>query len=238
MHLRITIPALLLFALLTTGLPAAAPDGDDAGQEIVGKFLTATKLQQDTLRGMRMDVNIDAKLPKLEKHGTLRALRSISKLGQIIYKQIGFAGDNTVKQEVILRYMTADAEPRDSRLIAITPDNYKFKLKALVDRNGQKTAVFTLTPKKKAVGLFKGELWLDANTGMPLREFGQLVKSPSVFLKKVEILNEFEVREGISFPTHSTFIADTRFFGRAELNVEFHNIEPEEGPDVLRLASQ
>ena len=34
-------------------------------------------------------------------------------------------------------------------------------------------AIFELNPKKKRVGLFKGELWVDTATGMPLKEMGR-----------------------------------------------------------------
>jgi hypothetical protein len=52
--------------------------------EIVDQYVSATQAQQEGLRGLSMDVEIDASLPKLKKKGTLQALRYISRLGEII----------------------------------------------------------------------------------------------------------------------------------------------------------
>ena len=201
----------------------AAVDIDDASLDIVSRYLDATRTQHEALRGAQMEVDIDAKLPKLEKQGKLRALRSISKLGKITYKALGFSGDNTVKQEVITRYLTAESEGREDGSIAISPANYKFRLKATLTRDETRTFIFQLTPKKKKVGLFKGELWLDGETGMPVRESGEFVKNPSVFLKKIEFVRDYEIQGGVAIPKHIESRVDTRLVGRAELSINFSN---------------
>lgn len=208
------------------------PVPDDADLEIVGKYLDATKTQQAALRGVEMEVDIDAKIPKLEKQGKLRALRRISKFGQITYKALGFSGDNTVKQEVIVRYLQAESEARENGSIAISPQNYKFRLKATFEKDGQKMYVFQLTPKKKAVGLFKGELWLDGETGMPVRESGEFVKNPSVFLKKVEFVRDYEIRDGVAIPSHIASTVNTRVIGKAELSILFTNFSHPDADDT------
>jgi len=204
---------------------------DDANLEIVGRYMDATKTQQAALRGVQMEVDIDAKIPSLEKQGKLRALRKISKVGQITYKALGFSGDTTVKQEVITRYLQAESEARENGSIAISPQNYKFRLKATFERDGQKVYVFQLTPKKKVIGLFKGELWLDGETGMPVREAGEFVKSPSVFLRKVEFVRDYEIRDGVAIPSHIASTVDTRVVGKAELSILFTNFSHPDGDD-------
>ena len=219
----------MLLASLALAVPTAVralPAGgsaDDSGVEILNKFLNATRTQQETLRGAQMEVNISAKLPKLEKQGALRALRRISRLGQITYKALGFSGDSSIKQEVITRYLAAESEARDTGSIAITPTNYKFKYKGAVEQDGREVRIFQITPKKKKIGLFRGELWLDAETGMPVREAGQFVKNPSVFLKKIEFVQDFELQDGVAIPKHFAGTVDTRLVGRAELSIDFSN---------------
>jgi hypothetical protein len=205
---------------------------DDANLEIVGRYLDATKTQQAALRGAEMEVDIDAKIPSLEKQGKLRALRKISKVGQITYKALGFSGDSTVKSEVITRYLQAESEARENGSIAISPQNYKFRLKATFERDNQKVYVFQLTPKKKAIGLFKGELWLDGETGMPVRESGEFVKNPSVFLKKVEFVRDYEIRDGVAIPSHIESTVDTRVVGKAELSILFTNFSRPEADET------
>jgi hypothetical protein len=232
------LPVILIAsALLAVPTSVWSSPPDDASLEIVGRYLDATKTQQAVLRGAQMEMNVHANLPKLGKEGTLRALRIVSKLGKITYKALGFSGDTTVKQEVIARYLQAESEGRENGSIAISPQNYKFKLKYTSAFGDQRTYVFQLTPKKKAIGLFKGELWLDAATGMPVKEVGEFVKTPSMFLKKVEFERDYEIRDGVAIPTHIESTVDTRLVGKAELSILFTNLSYPDTDHDVEIAS-
>jgi hypothetical protein len=213
------------------GQAAPTPDPEDQGQQILGKYLEAKQTQQAALRGVQMEVEIDAKLPNQEKHGKLRALRSISKLGKITYKALGFSGDNTIKNEVIARYLAEEVKPHDN---AITPANYKFKYKGVANKDDVRVYVFDVTPRKKSEGLFRGQLWLDAATAMPLREAGRPVKT-SLLVKKMEFVQDYEIRDGISFPKHLEGTADLRIIGRAELSIDYSNFRQEIAEEVNDL---
>ncbi len=225
-------PALAFIASVLLAAPVfpffAAPAVEtEAYDDILNKYLDATRTQQDVLRGVQMEVDIDATLPRLEKRGKMRVLRSMSRLGQISFRMLGFSGDTTIKKEVITRYLDAERQARDNGSIAISPANYKFHYKGVTERDGRQAVRFEITPKKKIVGLFKGELWLDAETGMPLRETGRFVKNPSVFLKKIQFVRDYEIRDGVAYPKHIESQVDTRLVGRAELNIDFSNFTRE-----------
>ncbi len=97
----------------------------------------------------------------LGSKGKLHALRSISKLGKITYKALGFSGDNVVKTEVIANYLKAEVEAAQGRSdVSLTPQNYKFKFKGTQAWNGHQIYVLHVSPREKKVGLFKGGLWL------------------------------------------------------------------------------
>jgi hypothetical protein len=226
--LRLFAPLVLLAPLVAFAVPVVNEPEDVAGQEIIHRYMEAKQTQQAALRGAQMQVDILAKLPRLEKQGTLRALRTISKFGKITYKALGFSGDNTVKNEVITRYMAEEAKSQDA---AISPANYKFKYKGRSEREGRQVQLFQIIPRKKALGLFRGELWLDADTAMPVREAGQSVKTPSVFLKKMEFVQDYEIRDGVAFPKHFQGTADVRMIGRAELSIDFSNFTRQELTD-------
>jgi hypothetical protein len=220
------IVASTLLTLFVPGVVGAF-DSDDANLPIVDKYLGATKVQQEKMRGLQMDVNIDAKIPSLKEHGTMQALRVVSHLGQILYQHMDFVGDQRIKKDVIARYLEAETEARDSGAIAINPTNYKFQLKGRLTQSEQLIYIFKLTPKKKKQGLFKGELWLDSATGMPVREAGELVKTPSIFLKKVVFVRDYLIKDGVALPSHIQSTVDTRVVGRAELSIDFTNYAPE-----------
>ena len=225
---------LLIFVAFTTASEAAEKlEKPQPGAEFVQRYIETIPVQQESLKGASMEVLMDGRLVKLKKEGKMSALRSISKLGLITYKVLNFWGDDTVKKEVIARYLTAETQPKgEPGSLAIAPANYKFDYKGLKDKNGAQVHVFELKPKQKRVGLFKGELWLDPETCMPIRESGRFVKNPSVFLKKVEFVREYEIVDGISVPKRIESKVDTRIVGRAELNIQFANLRKVETPDA------
>ena len=218
----------LFFAIQlgTAGVILAAPAPDPGSnvdtREIVDRYVTASRTAESTLRGMQMDVDIDASMPNLKKQGKLHALRQISKLGTVTYRALRFTGDNMIKKDVIAKFLTIENQPRDGSL-AITPANYKFKYKGLATRDGRTVYILHITPKRKRVGLFKGELWIDASNYLPLRESGRWVKNPSIFLKRVEFIREYEIRDGIAVPHHIETVVNMRIVGKAELSVNFSN---------------
>jgi len=84
--------------------------------------------------------------------------------------------------------------------------------------------VFEVHPKKKRIGLFKGEVWIDTETGLTVHQAGQWVKSPSVFVKNVKFSQDFEILDGYQVPKRASFTSQTRFWGVAEMDVEYTNI--------------
>ncbi len=218
-RLRITFVIVLTAAGL--GAESSVPTAD----ELVESYTAAAREQSARFRGVSMDVDIAASLPKLHKNGRLHALKHISRLGRITYEALKFDGDNSVKRDVIARYLAAESQARATEgSLAVLPANYKFKYKGLRDHGQGMVHVFEVTPRKKLVGLFKGELWLDARSFLPVRESGRMVKSPSLFLKRVEFVQEFEIRDGLSIPVRMHTTVDTRLIGKAELTVDFRNV--------------
>jgi hypothetical protein len=224
-HLRVPVlVAASLFALAVCAEPLPSPNS-----EVLDHYLAASEVSQTRLRGFAMEVEMDGELPKLKKQGRLHALRHISALGRITYDALKWAGDNTIKIEVIARYLKAEVQATDGPdALAITPANYKFKYKGKSVRGQRMVHIFELNPRKKRVGLFKGELWVDADTYLPVREAGQFVKTPSVFLKKMQFVRNYEIHDGIAFPSRIESVVDTRIVGRAELNISFTNFSRQE----------
>jgi hypothetical protein len=204
------------------GLADPAPMAPDA---IVEHYCVAERDQGHVLAGASMEVDIQASLPKLKKQGRLHALKRISTLGRITYERLKFEGDGAIKSNVIARYLTAEAQYQstDESPLAVTPQNYKFKYKGRNQVDGRPVYIFQVAPRSKRVGLYKGELSIDAETFLRVQEAGYFVKNPSLFLKRVAFVRKYEIRDGISVPLQIQSVVDTRLVGKAELNIEFSN---------------
>jgi hypothetical protein len=221
-----------LAALLLLAVYAFAETDEDADDlsaggapaEIIKRFVEATEAHEDSLRGVSMQVDIQASIVKLKENATLKALRKISKVGQVSYHVLSFQGNNTVKNDVIARYLNAEQQGQGDSKLAISPTNYKFKFKGKKDVDGNgKVYVFQLSPRKKRVGLFKGEMWLDAETCLPVMEKGRLVKNPSIWFKKVEFERDFAIQNGVAIPQRMSSKIQVRLIGLVNLDINYSN---------------
>ena len=216
---------LVLSLLSSFCVLSAAETAALAPNVIVEQYCAATASQEQAAKGASMEVDIAASLPKLKKEGKLHALRRISTLGRITYEALKFEGDGTIKSHVIARYLSAEIEAQkdESPSLAVTPANYKFKYKGHNQLDGREIHVFEVTPREKRVGLFRGEVWIDASTYLRVQESGTLVKKPSIFLKKLAFIRRYDIRNGIAVLRQVRSVADVRLFGKAELTIDFTN---------------
>ncbi len=222
-------------SLRADGGEDSSDDSNGPSKVIISKYLQATN-QQPALHSMEVEIN--ASVPRLQQHGKLRALRKISKVGLITYRVLGFQGDNTVKKEVIARYLQAEQQSQSDPGLLLTPANYKFKLKGERQLDDKEIVdMFQVSPRKKRVGLFKGELWLDAHSYLPVLEKGRLVKNPSIFFKKVDFERAFAIQNGVSVPAHMTSTIDTRVVGKVELDISYTNVAEGADDDAVDTAA-
>lgn len=198
----------------------STPSVSDA---IVENYCAATKRQDLAMKGASMEVEISGTIPKLKKQGRLHALRHITALGRITYDALRFQGDDTVKKQVIARYLQAETQAQQDPSMAVSPENYKFKYKGRNQLDGREVHVFEVTPKKKRQGLYKGELWVDSATYLRVQESGYLVKNPSIVLRKVRFTRRYEIRDGLSVPRQLQTVADTWLVGKTELTIDYTN---------------
>jgi len=225
-----------LFLLLAAGLGplfADAPALDNTNQlsqQVLARYFAAVNEQIPKTRGVEMDMSFSARLPRMKKEGVMLARRIVTSLGKISFVVKSFTGDNTVKTYVITKYMAAEVDLAEKTLDAgINPKNYKFKYKRAEVYNGRRAHVFELSPRRKSAGLFKGELWVDDETALPVRELGSLVRSPSIFLKRVNFTRTYSMVNGAALPDHMESTVETRIAGRAELDIRYTNFGAE-GP--------
>ena len=211
----------------------AAETTTSPSDTIVEQFCAATRGQDRLLQGSTMDVEISASLPKLNKKAKMSALRRVSALGRITYEKLRFEGDGTVKKQLINRYLSAEAEAQQdaSLAIAVTPANYNFKYKGKAQLDGRETYLFDVSPRRKRQGVFRGQLWIDAVSFLRVQESGYLVKSPSVFVKKIAFVRKYQICGGVSVPKQEQSFADTRLgVGRAEMTIDFSNFAIDSAP--------
>jgi len=216
-HLFEKIVLVLLF-------PGFCPAQSLTASEALDRYLARSRDQQPGCSGLAFIVQIDASLPKLRKQGSMRGLKVVSQTGRIVYRDLRFTGDNLIKNDLIARFLAHDAKLPEATA-GMTRQNYSFVYGKTADYNGLIAFVFHLKPKRKGAGLFRGELWLDANTAAPLRLWGDFVKSPSIFVRSFRFVLDYQSVGQCFQPLRLLLTIQTRMVGEAEMAVWMHSVD-------------
>ena len=210
-------------SLSALALPEVAAPLPRMSPDLALQTYQSNARRQLTSLGASSDMTIvEAALPTTGQRGRFELRRSFMAPKSLAYGAVKFVGDTFVKTNIITKLLQSEVdhvEKGEGASTAITPENYKFNYKGVQAINGQTAYEFHVKPRQKRPGLFKGKVYLDVTTGHILRAEGTLVKSPSVFVKKVEFTQDYEYVAGFSLPARLHSIADTRLFGKAIVDI-------------------
>lgn len=210
-------------ALLLPGLCLAQ---SSTPAEALDRYLNAARDRQPGCSEAVFAVQIDASLPRLKQRGSMSGLKLVSPTGQIVYRSLKFTGDSLIKTAVIARFLAHETDPPDPAAdTGLTPRNYSILYDKTSEIGGSPAYVYRLKPKRKRVGLFRGELWLDAATGAPLRVSGDLVKSPSIFVRGFHFVQDYRDLNQCSQPVRLLLTVQTRIAGQAEMAVRLQSVD-------------
>lgn len=171
---------------------------------------------------------IRAELPDTQQSGEYEVERRYSAPHQLAFKPVRFTGDNFVKSNVILRVLQSEVDHQkdDPALNAISPANYKFSYKGTTELGDRVVHVYQVKPRQKRAGLFKGRIYLDVFSGSMVRAEGKLVKSPSLFVKKVEFVQDYADVDSFTFPVHIHSEAQARIVGWTVVDIYHSDYQP------------
>lgn len=186
-------------------------------------FLQHTTEQRTKLAGYQDETTVTAELPDTQQKGEYQLQRVYTAQPRSLsFTNAHFTGDGFVKTNVLTRLLQSEVdhvEKDDQANTAVNFKNYKFNFRGVETDGGQQLFIFQVKPRHKTPGLFKGTIFLDAQSASLRRMEGTLVKSPSFFIKDLEFVQDFEDVDGFTFPTTLHSKAKTRIVGRVLVNV-------------------
>jgi hypothetical protein len=165
---------------------------------------------------------IHAELPESKQQGEYEVKRQFAAPKSLLFTALHFSGDTFVKANVITRLMQSEVEhveKDDSSSMAFSAANYKFVYKGLQSVDGRALHEFQMKPRRRRAGLLKGSLFLDARTGSLVHLQGAPAKSPSVFLSKIRVSEDFADFGPFTLPVHLHSEAKARIVGRTIVDV-------------------
>lgn len=170
-----------------------------------------------------------AQLPATQQFAECDLQRLYSAPKTLTFKSVRFVGDGFVKNNVIIRLLQSEVDhvqKDDPGNTALSEGNYKFAYKGTAHIQDRLVHVFQVKPRTHRAGLFKGKIYLDAYTSNLVRAEGRLAKSPSLFIKRIEFVQDYKEVGAFNFPIHIHSEAETRLVGRAIVDIYHYDYQP------------
>jgi len=210
-------------------LPPAVSRPRMSAELALETFQKRSTHQTQELAGYSAATVIRAELPRSSQHGELELERRYNVPRTLTFKALHYIGDGFVKTNVIARLLQSEVDhvqKDDPAVTAIRPENYKFSHKSTTQIAGRLVHVYQIKPRKKRPGLFKGHIYLDASTGALVRAEGRVVKSPSLFVNKIDFVQDYAEVNGFTLPTHIHSEAKAALVGRTVVDIVNSDCQP------------
>ena len=137
-----------------------------------------------------------------------------------IEKQTGNSRGEQVVRRILDHEVQDSTQPIAQRSGAITSDNYEFAYVGESSLSGRPCYLLHVSPKRKDKALIVGQIWVDRDSFLVRRIEGDMVKSPSWWLKSVHVQLSFDSLQGTWVQTNMEAIADARLVGLQTLKSE------------------
>lgn len=211
--------ALVLAAAIVPQLTATVPNTNEAAEQSMKQFLE----KGDTPRAYRakrlIEANHRGSTAWIEANTEYKAGTGFS------YTITGEGGSDQLRDRALKPILAGERDAVAKGEIArstIAACNYEFQANGL-DEQG--LAKVLLSPKRKERVLVDGAMFLRPVDGELVRVQGRLAKSPSFWVKTVDIVRTYERIGGAVMPVSLETTAQVRMFGTATLKMTYHYSE-------------
>ncbi len=203
---------MLLALALAANARATIPDAADHS---IKQFLA----QDDTQRPYRAVRHLEAR--NGGGMGWMDAVTEYSPEIGFRYEISAEGGSSLIRSKVLKAVLDGERdviERGETARSSLAPSNYTFQANG-IDSDG--LANVLLSPRRKERVLVSGMMALNATDGALVRLEGRLAKSPSFWVKDVDIVRTYERIDGNVVPVALETRAHVRFLGEATLRMTY-----------------
>jgi len=214
--LLVPVAAALLIAGANAAGPAKSP-ASPGGTPILQRFLTIHDPDPTEFRVMR---RVDARSEHFGQSAWMDVWTEADR-GGFRYRIVSEGGSEYIRSKVFRasleteRKMWADGSPARA---ALTLANYEFE-DGGVQPDG--LASLTLKPRRKGELLIDGSIFVNPDDGDLVRLEGRLVKAPSFWTRRVEIVRWYKRFAGVRMPVALESVAHILIAGKSTFRVTY-----------------
>lgn len=202
----------LLAIVIASNARATVPDAADHS---IKQFLA----QDDTQRPYRAVRRLEAE--NGSRKGWIEAITEYSPETGFRYEITAEGGSGYIRTKVLRAVLDGERDViahGEAARSSLAPSNYTFQANG-IDTDG--LANVLLAPRRKERVLVAGMMALNAQDGDLVRLQGRLAKSPSFWVRNVDIVRTYERIDGTVVPVALETKAQVRFLGEATLRMTY-----------------
>jgi hypothetical protein len=166
------------------------------------------------------------------QRGWLDARTEFSPAAGMHYEVTAEGGSGLIRSRILRSLLEQEKTliaKGDADTVAIDATNYRF---ADGGTTGDGLVRVLLEPRRKHRALIAGAMFLSPDDGDLVRVEGRLAKSPSFWLKKVEVVRTYARINGVLVPIALQSTAQVRLLGGSSLHMTYDYSEVNDGPVV------
>ena len=204
---------------------AGAPAPDDVAlstTEIVQRLMDANHARFAALHsytGMRKYRLVNH---RFNKTGEITVRMTYTWPNRKSFEVVSESGSAIVRNRVLRKMVDAEAEAAaQNDKIAISLDNYNFKLEGQEACDARRCYLLDAEPKTANKFLFRGRIWVDADDFAVVRVEGAPAKNPSFWTRHTRIVQQNRKFGSFWLPVSNQSQSDAFIFGPTELTIDY-----------------
>jgi hypothetical protein len=228
--LTAAILAIALTGMWSADRMSASTASDPGFERILAKSNTVAPPTYRALRRMEGGLNDS------EKRGWLEVWTEYTPARGFTFEVVREGGSDYVRNKILRGMLASEAQliATGKRLrSSLEAKNYQFEDGGLTDTGLQRVL---LMPAKKSDGILNGSLLFDPESGLITRMEGRLVKSPSFWLRDVDVTYKFAHIGGHVVPTEMSSTGRVRLFGRSSFRMVYDYVSIDGQPASLKAS--
>jgi hypothetical protein len=214
----VCLAATLLTGLWVQGLSGAGANASRFEAVVLERFINDIERAPVAYQAVR---RLEASSAKLNESAWMEAFTEYDPATGFRYRIMGQGGSNRIRNRVLKSVLEAEREnsaQSEWRKGALNRDNYDFNFDSRTDDGMIK---LQLNPRRRDTRLVDGAAFLSAHSGTLLRLQGRLSKSPSFWVKWVEVTRDYGLIGGTMMPVTMESTADVRFAGVSTFSMRY-----------------
>lgn len=205
-----------VLAFSTQRLVGAA-EASRAESGAVERFINDIEKQPVPYQAVR---RLEASSSKLNESAWMEAFTEYTREDGFRYRVLSEGGSERIRNRALKSVLEAEKESiAQWRQGALTRENYEFNFDG---RTSDGLIRVQLNPRRRDSRLLDGAAWLSAQSGDLVRLEGRLSKSPSFWVRWVQVTRWYALIRGTMMPAAVESTADIRIAGVSNFSMTYH----------------